>query len=199
MQDKEDVESDFSHTLDRLCGVLIRGRWMIIGTAAAITLAVIAVSFRIPNQYTSEAIILVVQQQVSERYVAPTSTSQVGPALEAMTHDILSRPRLLGIIDELGLYAPQKTHLRPDQLFEMMRRDVSIEPLLKPGQRDPNTFQVSFTATTPELAQRVTSRLTTLFIEENLKTRTDQAMTTTGFLHEQLEITKSKLQNKNSA
>jgi protein tyrosine kinase modulator len=186
-------EGDFSQTLDRLFGILTRRRWIIIGTTCVIALGAIAISFRIPNQYTSEAIILVVQQQVSERYVAPTSTSQVGPALEAMTHDILSRPRLLGIINELGLYPKQKTRFEPDQLFEMMRHDVSIEPLLKPGQRDLNTFQISFTAATPHLAQQVTSRLTTLFIEENLKTRTDQATTTTGFLHEQLETAKSKL------
>ena len=99
-----------------------------------------------------------------------------------MTHDILlsSCPRLLGIIDELGLYPEEKTRLEPDHLFELMRHDVSIEPLLKPGQRDAKHFSDFVHGGDSDLAQQVTSRLTTLFIEENLKTRTDQATTTTG-------------------
>ena len=70
---------------------------------------------------------------------------------------------------------------------------MSIEPLGKPGQSAANTFQISFTAADPQVAHQVTSRLATLFIEQNLKTRSEQATTTTTFLHEQLEITKNKL------
>ena len=54
-------------------------------------------------------------------------------------------------------------------------------------------FRSSFVADGPELAQAATSRFTTLFIQENLKTRADQATTTTVFLREQLEVAKNKL------
>jgi uncharacterized protein involved in exopolysaccharide biosynthesis len=56
-----------------------------------------------------------------------------------------------------------------------------------------NAFTISFVADTPDLAQAVTGRLTTLFIEQNFKTRADQAATTTRFLREQLQTTKQQL------
>ena len=190
---ENESEGDLSQTLDRMFGLLIRRRWLVIGTACAIALTTIGVSFQIPNEYTSDATILVDAQKVSERYVVPTTNSDAGQALEAMEHEVLSRPRLVAIIDELGLYPEQKKRLAPEQLIELMRENFSIEPFAKPGQGVANTFQISFTASSPQLAQQVTSRLTTLFIEQNLKTRSEQATTTTTFLREQLELTKSKL------
>jgi succinoglycan biosynthesis transport protein ExoP len=193
---ENESEGDLSQTLDRALGLFIRRRWFIIGAACTITFATIGVSFRIPNQYTSDATILVDAQKVSERYVVPTTNSDVTQALEAMEHEVLSRPRLLAIINELDLYPTQRGRLAPEELIQLMRDNLSIQPFAKANQGPANTFQISFTASRPELAQQITSRLTTLFIEQNLKTRSDQAITTTTFLHEQLEVTKSKLAEK---
>ena len=193
---ENESETDLGLNIGWVLGLLTRRRWVIIGTASAIALATIAASFQIPNQYTSEATILVDAQKVSERYVVSTTNSNVVQALEAMEHEVLSRPRQLAIIDELGLYPEQKQRLAPEQLIELMRDNFSIEPFVRPGERNANTFRISFTASSPELAQKVTDRLTALFIEQNVKTRSDQATTTTTFLHEQLEITKSELASR---
>jgi polysaccharide chain length determinant protein (PEP-CTERM system associated) len=190
---ENESEVDLGQTLDKALGLFIRRRWLILGAACFISLAAIGVSFQIPNQYTSDATILVDAQKVSERYVVPTTNSDVSQALEAMEHEVLSRPRLLAIIDELGLYPKEKERLAPEELITLMRKNLAIEPFAKPGQGSANTFQISFTASSPQLAQQVASRLTTLFIEQNLKTRSEQATTTTTFLHEQLEATKNKL------
>ncbi|HYI93637.1 MAG TPA: GNVR domain-containing protein [Bryobacteraceae bacterium] len=186
-------EDDFSQTLDRIWSMFIRRRWIVIGIGCTIALATIAVTFRIPNEYTSEATILVDAQKVSERYVVSTTTSNVSQALEAMEHEVLSRPKLLGIIEELNLYRKQRKTLAPEQLIALMRENLSIEPFARPGQIVANAFRISFTSASPELAQQVASRLSTLFIEQNLKTRSEQATTTTTFLHEQLENTKNEL------
>ena len=131
---ENESEGDLSQTLDRMLGLFIRRRWLIIATACAITLTAIGVSFQIPNEYTSDATILVDAQKVSERYVVPTTNSDVSQALEAMEHEVLSRPRLLAMIDELGLYPKQKERLAPEELITLMRKNLSIEPLAKPGQ-----------------------------------------------------------------
>lgn len=186
-------ETDSSQLAAQILDLVIRRRWLIAGTICGIVSATIAVIFQIPNRYTSEATIIIDAQKVSERYVVPTTTSDINQALEAMTHEVLSRPRMLAIIDELGLYTEQKTRLAQEELTSLMRNDLSIEPLIRPRQDTTNAFRISFTASTPQLAQQVTSRLTTLFIEQNLKTRSDQAITTTTFLREQLALTKNKL------
>jgi polysaccharide chain length determinant protein (PEP-CTERM system associated) len=52
---------------------------------------------------------------------------------------------------------------------------------------------ISFKANDPRLAQEVTSRLTSLFIEENIKSQGSQASTTSKFLQQQLDSAKQRL------
>jgi polysaccharide chain length determinant protein (PEP-CTERM system associated) len=134
-----------------------------------------------------------VQQQVSQAYVPLTTTTTLADAIKTMTREILSRARLLAIIDELSLYPKDKAKVTPEALVERMRNEVDIQPLDLTPLGNFSAFKISFTADSPSLAQTVTSRLTSLFIEENLKTRGNQAARTTSFLTQQLEAAKQKL------
>ena len=186
--------------LDAYFRLIVRRRWWLLLTAWGLTLGVIGVSLLLPNQYLSEATIIVEQQQVPERYVTPTSTSDLSSALLAMTQDVLSRTRLLQIIDEFGLYKKEKKRLVPEELVELMRKKIEIKPLEdNPERRNVNSFRISFSANSPRLAQEVTSRLTTLFIEQNLATRERQAVGTTSFLESQLNTAREKLQKQEKA
>lgn len=188
-------ESDLNETLSRLLGVVTRRRWWVLTTASGTALATILVLSQVPNRYSSAATLLVAQQRVPERYVVPTTTTTIREALVGMTQEVLSRTRLLGIIEELGLYGREKKRLAPEQVIELMRGNIDIQPLEegKPANRDVSAFTVAFTSDSPLVAQQVTSRLTSLFIEENLRTREDQAAVTTKFLQEQLEAAQTKL------
>jgi succinoglycan biosynthesis transport protein ExoP len=160
------------------------------------TFATLFVLTLIPNRYSSEASLLVVQQQVPERYVLPTSTTNIREALQATTEEVLSRARLQGIIEEFDLYSKERRRVSPEAVLGLMRRDIQIEPLESVGadsKKDVTSFKISFIAGSPQLAQEVTSKLTSLFIEQNLETREHQATTTTDFLQEQLNAAKTKL------
>ncbi len=188
-------ESNINETIRKVLSMLVRRRWWILVTAPIVaSLTLVVLSF-IPNQYTSEATLLVVQQQVPQRYVVPTATTDMNDALQATTEEVLSRTGLLGIIDEFGLFAKQRKTYAPESLVELMRKNIDIKPLenTNPAKHELNAFKISFTANEPHLAQDVTSRLTTLFIEENLTTRERQSTITTNFLGEQLEAAKKKL------
>jgi len=193
----DESEGNLGETIVRLVGALIRHRWWFLLTAATIIIVTAVVLTVLPNRYTSEATIIVVQQSVPERYVVPTATTDLNRVLEAMMQEVLSRPQLLALIDEFGLYRKEKRHWAPERMLSRMRGDIDVKPL-EPvggagGQKDLNAFKISFTASTPLIAQEVTSRLTSIFIETNLKSRARQATNTTSFLHEQLEITRTKL------
>ena len=78
-------------------------------------------------------------------------------------------------------------------IAERMQKDVEIEPLDDVGRNDFRAFKITFTAATPQLAQAAASRLSSLFIEENLKTRGDQAARTANFLSAGVEDARKKL------
>src|ERR1700728_1476876 len=191
-----ETESSPSDTLQRVAGIVARGRWWILSTAAVVSMATVVVLYDLPNRYTSEATLVVVPQQVPARYVTPTTETNIGDALQAMMQDVLSRARLLELIDEFGLYAKERQRLAPEEVLELMRKYIDIEPAASaPGHKgnDINSFKISFVAEKAALAQQVTSKLTSFFIQANLKTREDQATNTTNFLQAQLENAKNTL------
>ena len=192
---EEDVESSPGDILGRIIRIFTKRPWWIIVPACVIPLATIAVAFKIPNRYTSNATLVVVQQQVPQRYVVPNDTTEMAVALQAMQQEVLSRPQLERIIRDFGLYAKESKRKAPEQIMALMLRDIDIEPIISPTpQRDLNAFQISFTAQDPQIAQQITSTLTSLFIQENLKSREEQATNTTGFLHQRTEEAKKRLE-----
>jgi len=191
-----EADSDFGDISDRVLRLFIKRRWWILLTTGGVILATVAVLSRLPNRYTSEATLLVVQQQVPLRYVVPNSTTDIAVALEAMKQEVLSRSRLQKIISDFGLYAKVKKRLEPEEVITLILRDIDIEPLASPHpqQKDFNAFRIAFTTENPLVAQQVTSTLTSLFIQENLKSREEQSTNTTSFLNERMDAAKKKLE-----
>jgi polysaccharide chain length determinant protein (PEP-CTERM system associated) len=190
-------EENLDVILNRFLGVAIRRRWWLLIPTAVIALGACLTSLQLPNRYESEATILVERQQVPERYVTANTTIDFGEVLLVMTDAILSRTQLLQIIDEFGLYPKERKRLVPEELVDLMRGNIKIEPLEKTSEsKDLNAFRISFTGVDRHLAQEVTNKLTTLFIKENNKSREEQSTGTTNFLAEQLELAEAELKEQ---
>jgi polysaccharide chain length determinant protein (PEP-CTERM system associated) len=190
-----DEEGNLSETIDGALGLIARHRWLFLLVACAITLATVAVVSSLPNRYSSEATLVVEQPQVSQRYVDGSANMTVTDAIQAMTQEVLSRARLMGVIDEFGLYAKVKNNLAPEGLLALMRKDLAVEPLDE-IRGNASAFKITFTTDNPQAAQAVTGRLTSLFIDWNVKRRGNQAVTTTNFFTEQLEAAKQRLKEQ---
>src|SRR5258707_13533457 len=115
--------------IGRITGLITRQRWLVVIVSSVVALIAVGIVMRLPDHYTSEATLVVVQQQVSQRYVEPSTNMTVPDAVQALGRQILSRSRLMGIIDELGLYANVGSRLTPEQIVAAMRKDVVVEPL----------------------------------------------------------------------
>src|SRR5690348_6696530 len=127
--------------LNQLLGVLIHRRWWFAGTATVVIVGALGVLARTPNRYTAEATIVVTRQKVPERYVVPTSTTDLTKDLQTMEGEVLSRTRLFSLIDEFGLYAKERKRLAPEQIIELMMKYISIEPLAPTAtQREADSF-----------------------------------------------------------
>lgn len=178
---------DLNKTIHQVIELGRRRKWWLLLPACSVAIAVALGSLLLPNQYTSEATILVVQQQVPERFVAPNTTYSVQQALQSLTEAVLSRSRLLPMIQEFGLYPRERRRLSPEGLAQLLRKNIQIEPIQKDAtQKDINAFKISFTGDNPMIAQKVTDRLTAFFIDENLKLQEQQDTGTTSFLKDQL-------------
>src|SRR5437868_5186771 len=150
------------------------------------------VSWVLPSRYKSGTLILVEQPTMPKDYVMPNVADDLQERLQSITQQILSRTRLLHIIDEFGLYAKSRVAPTPDEKVERMRKDIEIE-LVRDNSNRVTAFNVSYSSQDAHTAQLVTSELTNLFINENLEVRQQQSEGTTNFLGDQLEVARKNL------
>lgn len=149
-------------------------------------LAVWGAGWVLPPRYESSTLILVEQPSMPSDYVAPNVSEDLQDRLQSITQQILSRTRLLSIIDRLHLYGEGRNQSTPDQRVNLMRKDIDIQLVHREDQKGITGFTISYKGTNPQIAQQVTGELTDLFIDENLKARQQQSENTTSFIESQL-------------
>jgi polysaccharide chain length determinant protein (PEP-CTERM system associated) len=173
-------------------GIVRRRRWQFLVPFFCGWALVWGASWLIPSTYRSGTLILVEQPSVPEKYVVSNIDSDIQHQLDSITQQILSRTRLLRIIDSLGLYAQDRKRKSPDDLVENMRKDIEIE-LSHGDDRKLSAFNIYYVSRDPKMAQAATSELANLFITENLEQRQEHSENTTKFLEDQLEQARAKL------
>jgi uncharacterized protein involved in exopolysaccharide biosynthesis len=108
----------------------------------------------------------------------------------------MSRTRLESIINEFGLYKKEKDKVTNEELVELMRGSIEldIKSESRSGRDSMSAFSISYIGNDPETVMHVTNRLASLFIEENLKVREQQAEGPTEFLDTQMQSLKATLE-----
>ncbi|MGD0568379.1 MAG: hypothetical protein ABSA78_08230 [Candidatus Sulfotelmatobacter sp.] len=191
----EDLEQNNpgSFDLSHYLGIVRRRHMQFLMPLLLGWLAVWGASWFLPSRYRSSTLILVEQPTMPKDYVTPNVNDDLQDRLRSITQQILSRTRLLHIIDQLNLYADSHGRLTADDKVEHMRKDIGDIELVRDGEGRVSSFNVSYSSQDPRLAQQVTSELTNLFISENLEVRQQQSQDTTNFLEGQLETARKAL------
>lgn len=194
----EELDEKASRSLDDYWLIIRRRRWYVLIPMFVIWAVVWGGSWLLPTVYQSDALILVEQQKVPEQYVVPNVNVNFQDRLQNMTQQILSRTRLQSTINRFHLY---EKHGGPfgqaSDPIEQMRKDIAIELVEAPGHPGQLTaFKIRYLASSPQLAQQVNSELTSLFIDENLKSQQQLSESTTSFLQTQLAEARTKLEGQ---
>jgi uncharacterized protein involved in exopolysaccharide biosynthesis len=156
-------------------------------------LAVWGVSWILPVSYKSGTLILVEQPTMPKDYVVSNINEDLQAQMQNIGQQILSRTRLLRIIDQMNLYNGGHRRRSPDEKVALMRKDIEIELVRDSPGLQITAFKIAYSAPDPHVAQQVTTELTNLFISENLEVREQQSEDTTKFLESQLETARQSL------
>jgi succinoglycan biosynthesis transport protein ExoP len=186
--------------------IVVRRRWWILLPTFVCWAIVWTGSWVWPDRFKSEALILVEQQRVPEHYVVPNVTLDLQDRVLAITQRILSRTRLQATIDRFHLYQHSRglgSLLQTKDPVEQMRKDIQIDLVQSDGKTavhpgDLAAFKIRYFAASAEIARQVNSELTSLFIEENLKSQQLSSESTTAFLNSQLTDARAKLEEQES-
>jgi polysaccharide chain length determinant protein (PEP-CTERM system associated) len=174
-------------TPEDVVAIAARRYWLLLvplGLAAA-TAAVVARVM--PDSYRSTVTIQVAPQQVPEDYVRSTVTQSVIDQLNSINATIQSRTNLERIITDLNLYTVERRTGIMEDIVERMRGDIKVNP------GDGSIFTISYVGRNPRSVKEVADRLASLFIDQNLRERQQQAEGTDQFLDSQLEDARRQL------
>jgi len=191
--EEERQESATPISFTEIKGLVRRRRWQFLLPFFCGWALVWGASWLLPSTYRSGTLILVEQPSVPEKYVVSNIDTDIQQQLDSITQQILSRTRLVRIIESLGLYPEERKHRSADDLVEKMRKDIEIE-LSRGDDRKLSAFNIYYANRDPKMAQAATAELANLFITENLEQRQQHSENTTKFLEDQLDQARSKLE-----
>src|SRR6478672_3994603 len=174
--------------------------WIVGPTFAGLVIATV-VAFLWPDTYISTAVMRITPQQVPERLVPSSVTTQMADRLQQMQTEILSRTSLAEIIQKpsLNLFSKEQKRLPMEDIVQDMRNKyIRITPLADStsgasGRRFASAFAVSFMYTDRYKAQAVVRELVTKFTEQNVTVQRNQASLTANFLKDELKAAKEKM------
>jgi polysaccharide chain length determinant protein (PEP-CTERM system associated) len=196
--DDEELQTVQVRGLEEYWDLFKRRWWWVLGLGFAFWAIALAGSYTITPGYKSETTILVDQPRIPQQYVTPNVAIELQSRLRSLSEQILSRTRLLRIIQDYQLYSSERKR-DEHAAVARMRSDIEIE-LIKSAKPDElSAFKISYTAPKPKLAQEITDRLTSFFIQENLRNQQRLSQDTTNFMEAQVEDARKDLEKQEVA
>ncbi len=160
--------------------------------------ASIALIMVLPPKYASWGTVLVETQQISPDLVESLITTDPDQRIRMIEQRVMTRENLLKIIDKYNVYGDERKILTVSDLVEKMQNEIGIDVItssFSENRRGDTTiaFTVAFNHHDPHIATDVANELVTLFLSENVRTRTERASEATAFLSEEADKVRRQL------
>lgn len=189
-------------TMDDYLAMLRRRMKVILIPALLAPLAGFLISHIFPAKYTSTSLVLVEAAKIPDVVVQQVFTEDLTQHITTIQQRVLSPNRLRPMIERLGLVKPGQN---ADDVISNIQANMTIQPVVtdlsvvapgakkKPGQTGVPGFYVGYTASGAREAQQICTDLTSMLLEEDLKSRQDATQGTTLFLTKQVDEAKGNL------
>jgi len=164
--------------------------WIV--ASIAFLIAILLAMF-LPRTYRSAATILIEQQEIPQELVRSVITSYADQRVQIIKQRVMTTKNLLALIERYNLYPDIREKQPREVLLAMMEDDTGMH-MISADVVDPRSgrptqatiaFSVSYQSRSPELALKVANELTSLYLNENLTSRTQSSEQTSAFLTEQ--------------
>ena len=179
-----------------LIGILRRRGRLMAWVSGLMILTIFWVVMALPNQYSSYATVLVEPQAIDEELVrAGVQGQDLQQRLGIMSARILSRQRLSKLIDELDLYPDESKELTRQEVIDVMRRHLSVEPVLSELQNENrntdemefNRFKITYRNRSASIAAEVAQKLASDFVDANINARIEVSQQSLSFMEASIE------------
>lgn len=194
-------------TMDDYLAMLRRRAKVILIPGLLAPLVGFLISYAFTSKYTSQSLILVEGQKVPETMVQPVVSQDLTARVATLQQQVLSQSRLQPVVDRVY---PGRNSQEVGEIIDTIRQNMTVEPVITDlsqigGKKRPGAqgspvpgFYVNYTASKPREAQQICTELTTLLLDENLKSLQAAASGTSDVLSKGLEDAKRNLDELDS-
>lgn len=182
-------------------GVVIRRKWVVIACILAGIAIGVGLCLVLPKSYRSSTEILIEDQKIPDEYVKGIGVGNIEARLVMIQQQVMSRGLLTQILEEYKLYEGLIQREGLDVAVEKLRKAIKVETVRSPDprKRTVEAVNISFADENPMTAMKVTAKLASLFIEENLKDKEQLVTGVSAFLEQELEEAKKALEAQEQA
>jgi polysaccharide biosynthesis transport protein len=177
-------------SLQDFMALIVRRKWWVIAPFIALSCIVTILTKQLPKLYVSESLVLVRPRDVPENFVMDLISGTAQQRLRSIEQTVMSRSNIVAILAEFKSKLPEFTALNMDAAVEKMRSQIDLKFDVVPDSRGGTTitsFRIRYEHRSPAVAKDIASKLTTLFIEQDSRTRESHVYGTTEFLSSELQ------------
>jgi protein tyrosine kinase modulator len=181
-----------------------RRRKPIIYTAAAVFFLALLAALFWPPTFKASATILIEEQEIPDDMVRSTITSFANQQIEVIRQRVLTLKNIMAMVEKFELYDEGELARTPrteiaDDFIDAVNLEILSAEVMDPRSGRPTVATVAFTldfeASDPRKTQGVANELVDLFLNENLRSRTEQAGSTTDFIRAQADELAEEVRN----
>lgn len=195
------MEEENVKTIAEYLEVIYRRKRLLIISFLTVGFLSFILAMKLPPVYRSYATILIEDQQIPRSMVQTTITDFADKRIQLIKQRVMTRDRILSIIQKHKLYLDERDRLVPSELVTRFQEDTEIA-MISADVRDPQSrggkatiaFTIAFNDRSPVLAQAVANELVSLFLNENTRTRAQRAAKTTEFLKDEADKLKKEIE-----
>ncbi len=201
--------SDRELTMDDYLAMVKRRLKVILIPTLVAPLTGFLVSYELAPRYQTQSTVLVEGQTVPDNLVTPVITSDFAQRVQTLNQEVLSPSRLRPMLQTLGYNNTQEQNrligeiqqnMQVTPMYTTMSAAVAASPTAKKKPSASNEplpgINVIYTDRDAERAQKICNALTSLIVDENLRSRSKVATDTQDFLSRQVDDAKRALDDQ---
>ncbi|MSR10044.1 MAG: hypothetical protein EXR82_11100 [Gammaproteobacteria bacterium] len=145
-----------------------------------------------PNAYTSTAVILIEDPDIPPGLVPTTVTTFASKQIQYINQRVMTRTNLAQIIEKFDLYPDERKFLPTLLLVGDVEQAMSIDVIDAQqqgagGQQIAIAFTLAFEHENPAIARQVANELVSLYLAENVRSRTEKTAETSQFMRVEVD------------
>ena len=195
-------------SLEEVISIFLRRKNYIIYSIIAIFLVAVLLAIFLPPTYRSSATILIEEQEIPKDLVRSTVTSYAEQQIQVINQRIMTQKNIMELVEKYNLYTEDELKRKYKTEISREFRDQVILDTVSADVRDPLSgrpgtatiaFTLSFDHKSPKKAQSVANELVSLYLNENLRSRTEKTVNASAFLKSEAEGLADLLEGQESA